>query len=230
MSQSDEEPALPEYPGHSAAFGHLMRLSGLQQAQNVVKATEFDISLLMKVRDEELVLLHRIGTDHHSSPDLDVSRRTVDVEVARRNIAASIQGSRAIGLLQISIQELRKATVDASNRTRDAIKDLENSVDLTTGEVSDLERTVTQLHMTTQAASVATTEAIRKLDESIAELHKTTHAASLATTGAILKLDTSIAELRTSTDKWSRWLTRLTIGLLGFTALLFVVALAPVWR
>jgi hypothetical protein len=182
-----------------------MRLSGLPQAQNVVKATELDISLLMKVRDDELVLLHRIGIDHHSSPDLEVSRRTIDVEVARRNIAASIQSSRAIGLLQASIQELRKATLETSERTRDAIKDLENSVDLTTSEVSDLQRTVEQLHGTTQAASLATTEAISKLDA-------------------------SITELRASTETWSRWLTRLTIGIFGLTTILVVVTLAPIWR
>jgi hypothetical protein len=206
MSPSNSEPALPEYPDHTAAFGHLMRLSRLPQAQNLVKATELDISLLMKVRDDELVLLHRIGIDHHSSPDLEVSRRTIDVEVARRNIAASIQSSRAIGLLQVSIQELRKATVEASDRTRDAIKDLENSVDLTTSEVSDLQRTVEQ------------------------QLHRTTQAASLATTEAISKLDASIAELRASTETWSRWLTRLTIGIFGLTTILVIVTLAPVWR
>jgi hypothetical protein len=205
MSPSNEEPALPEYPSHSAAFGHLMRLSGLQQAQNVVKATEIDVSLLMKVRDDELVLLHRVGTDHRSSPDLDVSRRAVDVEVARRNIVATVQSSRSIGLLEMSIQEMRRATVDASNRTRDAINELENSVHLTTSEVSDLGRTVEQLHMTTQAASLATTEAISKLDS-------------------------SIAELRTSTETWSRWLTRLTIGIFGLTAMLVVATLAPVWH
>ncbi len=49
----------------------------------------------MKVRDDELVLLHRFGTDHRSSPDLDVSRRAVDIEVARRNIVATVQSSRA---------------------------------------------------------------------------------------------------------------------------------------
>jgi len=205
MSPSNAEPALPEYPDHTAAFGHLMRGSGLQQAQNVVKATELDISFLMKVRDDELVLLHRIGTDHHTLPDLDISRRTVDVEVARRNIAASVRSSQAIGLLQLSTQELRKATVEASDRTRDAIKDLESSVDMTTSEVSDLERTVDRLHKTTQDASVATTSAISKLDA-------------------------SIAELRTSTETWSRWLTRLTIGIFGLTAVLVVVTLTPVWR
>ncbi len=123
----------------------------------------------------------------------------------RRNVVATLQSSRAIGLLEMSVQELRRATVDASNRTRDAIKDLKNSVDLTTNEVRDLERTVEQLHTTTQAASLATTEAISKLDA-------------------------SIADLRSSTETWSGWLTRLTIGIFGLTAVLVVATLAPVWH
>jgi hypothetical protein len=230
MSQSEEEPALPEYPGHTAAFGHVMRMSGLQQAQNVVKAREFDLTNLMKVRNDELVLLQRIGSDHHTPADLEVSRRMVDAEMARRNIVATVGSIRAIEELQGSIGILRKATLDASERTTDAIRSLETSVDLTTGEVSSLERTVDRLHKTTQAAGASTTAAITQLDASIADLHKTTEAGSVATTGAIMQLNTGIAELRTSTETWSRWLTRLTIGIFGLTAMLVVATLAPVWR
>jgi hypothetical protein len=37
-------------------------------------------------------------------------------------------------------------------------------------------------------------------------------------------------ELKAATDAWSRWLTRLTIAIVGLTAVLVVVGLAPIWR
>lgn len=211
-----DDPPLPEYPTHSAAFGHLMRMAALPQAQNVVKARESEITNLMRVRDDELVLLHRIGIDHYSLPDLEVSRRTIDVEIARRNIAATLESIKALGELRTTIQALQEATTEAADRTTSAVSDLQTEVSLMSMDIKSLDSTIGELHTTTQAAAKASTQAITRLDGSIKVLQ--------------VELDRSLTRLRASGDRWSRWLTRLTIAVVGLTALLVVVALAPVWR
>jgi hypothetical protein len=111
-----DDPPLPKYPGHSAAFGEIVEQSGLQHPGNVVRAVEPDIANLMKVRDAELVLLHRIGIDHHSSPDLDVSRRTIDVEIARRSIEALRLNRDAIVASTAALVEFKQEAATASSR------------------------------------------------------------------------------------------------------------------
>jgi hypothetical protein len=94
---SDDDPPLPDYPGHSGSFGNLMHLSGLSagDAQTLVRDKETSLGLLNKVRDEELPLLFTIGTNHYSLPDLDISRRTVAVEGNRRSLASSKANTEA---------------------------------------------------------------------------------------------------------------------------------------
>jgi hypothetical protein len=124
-----DDPPLPEYPTHSAAFGHLMRLSALSQAQNIVKARELDLSFLGRVRDDELPLLFNIGIDHHSSPGLDISRRTVAVEGHRRNLAATNASIEAIARLRVSVEALTGATQRSSTATVAALGQLQQSID-----------------------------------------------------------------------------------------------------
>jgi hypothetical protein len=166
MTEPAADPALPEYPGHSGSFGNLMRSSGLGQAQNVVRAKELDLGLLSKVRDDELPLLFNIGIAHHAVDDVDVSRRTVAVEVNRRSLAATKENIAALA----------------------------------------------------------------RLNASVTALIATTDAASTNTAAALDRLNGSLETLRVATDSWSRWLTRLTIGVAIFTAALLVVAIVQVTR
>lgn len=109
---SEDDAPLTDYPGHSGSFGNLMHLSGLSagDAQRLVRDKESSLGLLNKVRDDELPLLFTIGTNHYSSPDLDISRRTVAVEATRRRLASA----------KASI-EIGRRTIDALELTRDAI-------------------------------------------------------------------------------------------------------------
>jgi len=52
----------------------------------------------------------------------------------------------------------------------------------------------------------------------------------VATVTALSKVDDSLDRLRIATDSWSRWLTRLTIAMMVFTAALLVVAIVQVTR
>src|SRR5437660_7728706 len=55
-----DEPELPEYPGHSAAFGRIMR-SQSGEMQNPVRALEPQVRDVMAVRNDELVLMARLS-------------------------------------------------------------------------------------------------------------------------------------------------------------------------
>ena len=152
-----EEPALPDYPGHTAAFGRIMHGSGLDQGsiQGRVRVMRIDVRDLMKVTDEELIILNRLPIREVESVDLEMARRTVT------------RTTEALALLGTSLDNLRKVTDEAATRTTDAIGSLESSVDLTTGEVRDLSLTVERLHDTTEAAGITTRAAMTQLDASI---------------------------------------------------------------
>lgn len=158
--QEPEDPELPEYPGHTAAFGRIMRTA--HDGQTTVRSMTPFVVDLMKVRDEELVLLHQVRV----MSKIMVWQETIAAEIARRNMAATVQSVEAI---------------------------------------RELQRSIETLHLTTQAASVTSREAIGDLN-------------------------TSIGQLRDSTDSWSRWLTRLTIAVMVFTAALVVVAIVQATR
>jgi len=80
------------------------------------------------------------------------------------------------------------------------------------------------------ASAKASIEAIRRLRENVEALTTVTERSSAATVAALGQLQHSLDDLRASTETWSRWLTRLTIGIFGLTAVLVLVTLAPVWR
>jgi hypothetical protein len=109
-----EEPEPPKYPGHTAAFGRIMDASGLAQAGNVVKAV--DLGDLMQVRDDELVLLFRIGIDHTTVQYNDVARRTVAVEVYRRIIEALRSSRESIDRNTAALVEFKQESATASGR------------------------------------------------------------------------------------------------------------------
>jgi hypothetical protein len=80
------------------------------------------------------------------------------------------------------------------------------------------------------ASIVRSVEAIRDLQTSLGELRTATDTASVQTVAALGSLRQSIESLRASTDTWSRWLTRLTIAICGFTLVLVVLGIAQVLR
>jgi hypothetical protein len=118
-NQSDDDPPLADYPGHSGSFGNVMHLSGLSagDAQTLVRDKETSLGLLNKVRDDELPLLFTIGTNHYSLPDLDISRRTVAVEGYRRTLASTKANIEAIRGLRASVEALTTVTQHSSAAT-----------------------------------------------------------------------------------------------------------------
>lgn len=175
--------------------------------EGTVRSLELEVTDLMNVREDELVLLSRFG---------GVTNMPVEAEIARRNIVATLQSVKALGALQATIQALQKATTEAADRTTSAVSDLETEVGVMSMDIKSLDSTAADLHTTTQAAAKATTQAITRLDGSIKVLQ--------------VEVAKGLTQLRTSGDRWSRWLTRLTIAVVGLTALLVIVTLAPVWR
>lgn len=77
-----KEPARPDYRGRSDAFRRLMRAWGVEpiEGQQRVSGLESQVSDVMQVTDEELVILYR----------LHIQDIAIEAEVARRNIAALI--------------------------------------------------------------------------------------------------------------------------------------------
>ncbi len=120
----------PRYPGHSDEFVRIMDASGLGdgEAQNRVRAMESGVTDLMNVKDDELVMLHRIGTNHYDLPGLDISRRDIEVEVARRNIDAANRNAAAVNELRTSVDMLHTTTQAASASTSEALRDLRDSI------------------------------------------------------------------------------------------------------
>lgn len=81
------------------------------------------------VRADELPMLFRVGIEHYNTQELDLSRRTVAVEMQRRNIEASRQSIQALNELRASVDMLHTTTQAASVRTGEAIGDLKTSID-----------------------------------------------------------------------------------------------------
>lgn len=81
-----DEPELPEYPGHTAAFGRIMRLWGSDQGR--VRDMESQLDDVMKVSDEELVLLTALHI-RDVGQDAEVARRTVAALIAFKKAAAT---------------------------------------------------------------------------------------------------------------------------------------------
>ena len=199
----------PRFPGHTDEFKRIMDRSSVHPGvvEGTVRSLELEVTDLMNVREDELVLLSRFG---------GVTNMPVEAEIARRNIVATLQSVKALGALQATIQALQKATTEAADRTTSAVSDLETEVGVMSMDIKSLDSTAADLHTTTQAAAKATTQAITRLDGSIKVLQ--------------VEVAKGLTQLRTSGDRWSRWLTRLTIAVVGLTALLVIVTLAPVWR
>jgi hypothetical protein len=80
------------------------------------------------------------------------------------------------------------------------------------------------------AALSRSIEAVRDLGTSLRDLQTVTESANAKSIEALSKLGQSIENLRTATDKWSRWLTRFTIAITGFTLVLVVLGAAQVCR
>jgi hypothetical protein len=91
------EPELPEYPGHTAAFGRIMRTA--YEGQTTVRSMAPLVIDLIKVRDEELVLLHQVRIQSK----IMVWQETIAAEIARRNYAATVESIQAIRDLQTSV-------------------------------------------------------------------------------------------------------------------------------
>jgi hypothetical protein len=79
---------------------------------------------LMKVRNEELVLLHQVRV----MSKIMVWQETIAAEIARRNIAATVESVHAIRALRTSIDMLHLTTQAASVTTREAIAELKTAI------------------------------------------------------------------------------------------------------
>src|SRR5690348_9561238 len=93
----------PRFQGHTDDFKRIMNRSTVHpgQVEGEVRVKELEVSDLMNVRDDELVLLSRFG---------GVTNMPVDAEIARRNIAATGKSTEAIRDLQTSVDTLHITT------------------------------------------------------------------------------------------------------------------------
>jgi hypothetical protein len=80
------------------------------------------------------------------------------------------------------------------------------------------------------AAIARSIDAVHDLGSKLHDVQAATESASAKTIAALANLDQSIDRLRTATDTWSRWLTRLTIAICGFTLVLVVLGIAQALR
>jgi hypothetical protein len=92
----------------------------------------------------------------------------------------------------------------------------------------DVSRRTVAVEATRRSLASAKTSiaAIGRLRDSVEALATVTEGSSAVTVAALGHLQHSLDDLRASTNTWSRWLTRLTIAVMGLTALLVVLALA----
>jgi len=103
MSPSNENPELAEYPGRSPAFGRIMRNWGMSAEGNKqVHYMESQVSDIIQVSDEELVILH----------SLHVRDIGIEAEVARRDGVAAIRHEAAL-----------RENLDAVNKNTAALVD-----------------------------------------------------------------------------------------------------------
>jgi hypothetical protein len=72
--------------------------------------------------------------------------------------------------------------------------------------------------------------ALGKLNASLDGLRMVTQESTAVTVAALGQLGRRLETLTESTDSWSRWLTRLTIAVVVFTAALVVVAIVQATR
>jgi uncharacterized protein YoxC len=114
-----EEPSPPDYPGHTAAFGRIMHGPAINQgtAQGTVRIVQIDVGDLMKVTDDELLILARLPIAATVGVDLEMARRTLTRTTA------------AIARLGESMETLRTATDQAGTKTAAAVGQLEASID-----------------------------------------------------------------------------------------------------
>lgn len=110
MTQTGDEPALPEYPGHTAAFGRIMRTA--YQGQAAVSSMAPQVDDLMKVTNEELVLLSQV----RAFAKVLIWQEAVAAEIARRTIDALTLNRDAIDQSTAALVEFKKESATASRR------------------------------------------------------------------------------------------------------------------
>jgi len=83
-------PEPSEYPGRSPAFRRIMRAWGMEpgEGQKRVRELESQVSDVMKVTDEELVILYRLHIQDIAI-EAEVARRNIDALVAFKNASAT---------------------------------------------------------------------------------------------------------------------------------------------
>jgi hypothetical protein len=84
----DEEPKPPEYPEHTAEFDQIIK-SGYVAETNVKSYRDL-VDALMKVRDDELVMLGQVRAMSHVS----IWPEALAAEVARRSTVALVEFKR----------------------------------------------------------------------------------------------------------------------------------------
>jgi len=141
MSPTDDEPELPEYRGHTAAFGRLMRTA--HEGQTTVSSMAPLVADLMKVRDEELVLLSQV----RAVSLVMVWEASVAAEVARRTIAALALNRDAVTQSTAANDEAlrlnREAIVQSTAANDEALRLNRAAIDQSTIAINKL-RTATE--------------------------------------------------------------------------------------
>lgn len=160
-TEQNAEPPTRQFPSNPAAFARIV-LGIKGEAYREVRDVTEEMAELGKVRDDELVVLHRMFP-HHDNATL------IQGEISRRTIAALV-------------------------RTEAVIKE---SLDVTRQNLEEVKRN---------------REAVQQSTASIDEL------------GGHLDL------VRAAADRWSKWLTRLTIGICGLTAVLVILVISSTFK
>ena len=106
-SDAEQEPDPPEYPGRTAAFGRIMRTA--HEGQTTVSSMAPLVNDLMKVRDDELVLLSQV----RAFAKVLIWQEAMSAEIARRTIDA-------LRLNRDAIDQSTRSTVHALELNRDA--------------------------------------------------------------------------------------------------------------
>jgi len=104
----------PRFPGHTDEFKRIMDRSTIHQGQvqGDVRVAELEVSDLMNVRDDELILLSRFG---------GLTNMPVDAEIARRNVEAAKRNEEALMESRSAIDHSTAALVEFQRESRIAI-------------------------------------------------------------------------------------------------------------
>jgi hypothetical protein len=103
-----DDPEPPAFPGHTTAFAQVIASWGMQHAEavNRVNNVEPSVEAVKLVRDDELVILSRMG----------VADLGIEAEVARRTVEALRLNREATDLSTAALVAFKEESATASGR------------------------------------------------------------------------------------------------------------------